>query len=59
VTQEKLIEGLQVFAGACVLGAMVCALFFVFITLVDSRVPAAPVPCHCQKCKAKCCEVGK
>lgn len=27
--------------------------------LDSSRVPAAPVPCHCQKCKAKCCEVGK
>jgi hypothetical protein len=24
-----------------------------------NRVPAAPVPCHCQKCEAKCCEVGK
>lgn len=24
-----------------------------------SQPDNTPVPCHCQKCEAKCCEVGK
>jgi hypothetical protein len=44
-------------AGTAAMAAIVA---LVVGTLIENnRTPGKPVPCHCQKCEAKCCEVSE